>query len=264
MNASRHQHSRNVAVVPPRAFTLLEILLAVAIFSIVLLAIHGVFYGALRLRNKTTKAIEAALPLQQTLAIMQRDLANLVLPGGTLFGGLQTSPTSSTSTNTTTTSTSFSQLGQTAPGEGAISLGQASPEFYTASGIIDDYQPWGEVEKVYYYLAEPTNNTFGMDLYRSVTRNLLPTLQEQSEDQWLLGGVQSIFFQFYDGTQWMETWDSSAETNNLPQAIKVQIQLASDNPGSAVPQLVDPIELVVPMVVQQSTNQTDQTSGGQP
>jgi prepilin-type N-terminal cleavage/methylation domain-containing protein len=37
---------------------LLELLIAVAIFSIVLAAINAVFYGALRLRNKTTEAIQ--------------------------------------------------------------------------------------------------------------------------------------------------------------------------------------------------------------
>src|SRR5947207_14101285 len=52
-----------------RGFTLLELLIAVAVFAIVLAAINAVFYGALRLRNKTTEAIKEALPMQQALAI---------------------------------------------------------------------------------------------------------------------------------------------------------------------------------------------------
>jgi hypothetical protein len=39
--------------------------------------------------------LDASLPLQQTLAILKRDLANLVPPGGTLCGELQTTPSSS-------------------------------------------------------------------------------------------------------------------------------------------------------------------------
>src|SRR6185436_9077843 len=60
-----------------RAFTLLELLLAVLVFSIVLGAIHVVFFSAFKLRNKTADAIERSLPLQQTLVIIKRDLANL-------------------------------------------------------------------------------------------------------------------------------------------------------------------------------------------
>src|SRR4051812_26961616 len=71
-----------------KAFTLIEIMLAVAIFAIVLVAINSVFYSALRLRRKASEAIEQSLPIQQTIAIMKRDLQGLVAPGGTLTGPL--------------------------------------------------------------------------------------------------------------------------------------------------------------------------------
>ena len=84
MNLDQTIHSRS------RGFTLLEVLIASVAFAIVLAAINAVFYGALRLRNKTVDALEQALPMQQALAVIQRDLANLVVPGGTLAGALQT------------------------------------------------------------------------------------------------------------------------------------------------------------------------------
>src|ERR1041384_5287195 len=84
-----------------RAFTLLELLLAVLVFSIVLTALHVVFFSALRLRSKTADAIERALPLQQTVAIIKRDLENIVPPGGALSGQLQSTPTLNTSSGST-------------------------------------------------------------------------------------------------------------------------------------------------------------------
>src|SRR5262245_8586803 len=72
-----------------RAFTLIEVMLAVAIFAIVLAAINGVFYSALRLRRTASEAIEQSLPVQQAVAIIKRDLQGLVAPGGTLTGPLQ-------------------------------------------------------------------------------------------------------------------------------------------------------------------------------
>jgi type II secretion system protein J len=220
-----------------RGFTLLEILLAVLVFSIVLAAIHTVFFSSFKLRSKTSEAIERSLPLQQTLAIIKRDLANLVPPGGTLSGQLQSSPT------TSTTSGNMNR--------------QNGPQFYTAVGIVDDHAPWGEVERVSFYLATATNNTPGMDLYRSVARNLLPLLRDQTSDQFLMSGVESIAFQYYDGNAWKDTWDSTQAdsvtglTNNLPRAIKLELQLYNENRSHGTPA---PAQLIVPVMVLARTN----------
>src|SRR3989442_1769371 len=71
------------------AFTLLELLLAVAIFAVVLASINAVFYSAMRLQRRASGTIEESLPLQQTVTILKRDLQGLVAPGGVLAGPLQ-------------------------------------------------------------------------------------------------------------------------------------------------------------------------------
>ena len=168
-------------------FTLIEVLIAVAIFAIVLAAINTVFYSALRLRNRSAAAFDEALPVQQAVAIIKRDLANLVVPGGTLSGSLQTT----TITNSV--------------------VGQASPDFYTSAGLMDDIVPWGDIERVSYLLVDSTNRAPGMDLYRAVTRNLLSQTQDPPVQQRLMGGVQGLVFYFYDGEQWLDSWDSAAQ-----------------------------------------------------
>jgi general secretion pathway protein J len=228
-----------------RGFTLIEILIAVAAFAIVLAAINTIFYSALRLRNSTTSAIENALPMEHALGVIKRDLANLVLPGGTMSGTF------------TTTSTSNSVAGQ------------SSPNFYTTSGVIDETTPFAEVQRVSYLLVASTNGAFGKDLVRSVTRNLLPSLQDQPEQESLMSGVQTLTFLYLDGAQWKDSWDSTVEntttglSNSLPAAVKVQLQLATENSGSSRGRSRElPVELVVPIVVQARTNQTQQIAGG--
>ena len=218
-----------------RGFTLIEVLIAVAIFAIVLAAINTVFYSALRLRNRSAAAFDEALPVQQAVAIIKRDLANLVVPGGTLSGALQTATISN-----------------------AVA-GQASPDFYTSAGLMDNIVPWGDIERVSYLLVDSTNRAPGMDLYRAVTRNLLSQTQDPPVQQRLIGGVQGLVFYFYDGEQWLDSWDSVAQTN-LPLAIKVQIQLAAQGNMPALSPSA-PIELVVPVDAQ--TAQTQLASGGQ-
>ena len=226
-----------------KAFTLIEVLLAVAIFAIVLAAINGVFYGALRLRNRSAQAIEESLPIEQAASIIKRDLQGLVAPGGTLAGPLQSGVpiTSGNSGNST--------MGQ-----------QGDTVIYTATGVIDETSPWANVQKVSYSLRQPLLQTSrgGKDLYRLVTRNLLPVSQEEVEAEFLLGDVQQLQFYFYDGTGWRNTWDSTAETAVLPKAIKLEIDLAQKDTT-----LRTPIELVVPVTVYVRTNQTQITGAQQ-
>lgn len=230
------------------AFTLIEVLIAVAAFAIVLAAINTVYYAAIRLRNKTTVALENALPLEHTVTILKRDLAGIVLPGGTMFGPFQTS---STSNNV---------------------AGQVSPNFYTTTGFVDETSPWADVQRVSYLLVNSTNRSApsaGKDLVRAMTRNLLPALQDQQDQQWLMTGVQTLTFLYHDGTQWRDSWDSTIAnpttglSNSLPKAIKVQIQLVPEenrNPRGRRGQ--PPIELVVPISAQARTNLMQTASGG--
>jgi prepilin-type N-terminal cleavage/methylation domain-containing protein len=251
--ATRVQTQRRRPVEPHSAgFTLFELLLAVAVFAIVLLAIHSVFYSALSLRNRTVAQLEASVPLGHALEIIKRDLANVLPPGGAFSGPFQS------------TLLSGSGFGQSSPASsnsyranlpGAV----ISPDLYTTTGIIDDQSPWGDIARVTYYLADPTNHNPGRDLVRSVTRNLLPIVQDQPENQWLLGGVEDMLFLFFDGLQWVEDWDSTTAATPLPSALKIQLWLTSPTATRATS---DPIELVVPLLVQAGTNQTETTSGG--
>lgn len=226
-------------------FTLIEVLLAVAVFAIVLAAINSVFFGALRLRNKTIKSFEAALPLQQTLQTIQRDLEGIMPPGGKLGGTF------------TTTIEGMANQQQGFVGE------RVTPDIYTAVGSVNELAQWADVQKVAYFLTMPTNSSTaspGKDLVRQVTHNLLPVNVEEVQPQWLMSGLHDLRLQYYDGLTWTETWDNTV-TTNLPKAIKVRITLAEDQVGTTRDPA--PIELVVPVFVQgASTNVTEQSEGG--
>jgi type II secretory pathway component PulJ len=241
----------------------MEVLIAVAAFAIVLAAINSVFYAALRLRNKMTEAFAEDLAMQHTLALLRRDIANILPPGGTMTGNLQTTPGTSSLTSSSGgggmgTGTGFgASLGASASSMALLAAasrpGQSSPEFYTTTGAIDETSPWSEVQKVAYYLAPSTNELGRRDLIRSVTRNLLPSLQDQPVTTPLLNGVESIYFQYHDGSQWKDTWDSTTEATKLPTAIRAQITMAAAGPKQALP---PPIEIVVPILVTVDTNAT--------
>ncbi len=249
-------------------FTLLELLIAVGVFAVVLVSINGVFYSALRLRNRTAEASEQAAPLQRALTLMKHDLSNIVPPGGRLSGSFRSQTMGATTTfqQNTSTSTGTSTDGQSEADSLMDSLlstplanaFNSSPFFYTSTGALDDTTPWADIQQVCYVLVEPTNGAAGKDLVRCVTRNLLPVdALELPVQERLLGGVEDFEFLFFDGLQWQTYWDSAQMTNALPAAIKVLIQLQA---GEKQQTVLAPIELVVPVPVQGWTNETTEAS----
>ena len=92
-----------------------------------------------------------------------------------------------------------------------------------------------------------------MELVRCVNRNLLSTTTATPEIQSLLGKVQTLQFDCYDGTQWRDTWDTSAGDTNLPVAVRIRIQLAAKQGETIANQ--QPLEMLVPLTSQTRTNQ---------
>jgi type II secretion system protein J len=196
-----------------RGFTLIEILVAVVLFSLVLLGLHEMYSGVLRLHNKVSRAAEDILPVEYALSVIKRDLSQLMSPGqnSVLVQPLQT---------VSSVDTVF------VPGfEGR----QVSPEFYTASGTVSDDLPWGNVRRVVYCVGSINGSPEDTQLVRLVWRNLLPVLTDTPEVEPLISGVKDVVFLFYDGVQWVTYWDATAQERPLPYAIKVQIELINTN-----------------------------------
>jgi type II secretion system protein J len=229
--APRLQEPRRGAGAAQSAFTLLELLIATAVGAVVLIVIQTTFFGALRLHNTTHARIEEDLVVHRTLGIVRRDLAGLMMPGGTLSGQLQT--------------TNFSSLAEGDYGE------RVTPDLFTSSGKIDGWNPFAEVQRVAYYLAPASTGPDGQDLLRVVTRNLLPVQEPLPEQQVLLHGVESATILFHDGMGWVDAWDSSA-TSTLPSALKFSLVMRPRETGGSAP---PPIEMVVPVVVTTRTSQ---------
>lgn len=218
---------------PLHGFTLLEVILAIGIAALVLVAISEVFLAGLRLRAATEEIVNNETPIDQAMTIMERDLECIVPP---------------------TNGTSKVLSGDFRVGS-VMSTGNSEPaaiEMYTATGNLTDSKPWGDIQRVTYELRDPANgNGQGKDLIRSVTRNILTTTTPDVEDQWMMGGIQSITISCYDGSQWWNTWDTTGLTSantNLPVAVRVDIQPLGNQ--------MAPIELVVPIDSQSRTNVT--------
>jgi len=215
-----------------RAFTLIEMILAIGVAAIVLIAINTVLFAALRLHAVTADTVDAASPIDQVVTFLRRDLQCVVTP---------------------TNGTSKVLSGDFRVGN-VTSLGVAEPvaiEMFTATGALNANTPWADIQRVTYGLKPPANRSAaGQDLIRSVARNLLSVTTPEVADQLMLSGVASIKFSCYDGAQWQDMWDTTgvmSVNTNLPLAVRVDIQMSGNNNAQ-------PIEILVPIDSQSRTN----------
>jgi type II secretion system protein J len=218
------------------AFTLIELLLAIGVTAVVLVAVSSLLFTALQTRNANADAIEAIAPVEYTLTIIRRDLMGIVAPSDValISGDFKAG---------NVTSLGISEL--------------ASLEMHTTTGNFRENEPWGEIQRVAYTLKNSSSaTTLGRDLYRCVTRNILTYNTPVVDEQLMLQGVGTFQVLCYDGSQWTDLWDtsSSASTStNLPSAVRVRIEMAHANAASA------PVyEVVVPIHSQRRTNQVEE------
>jgi type II secretion system protein J len=226
------------------AFTLLEVLLALGIFSIVLVAMNTAFFAAIHLRQRTSEVLEQSLPLEQALTFLRRDLQNALPPEGVLAGDFNSDGPSGT------------QVGGPSKAKGMGGGRTGGLDFFTTTGLVSDKAPWGDIQEVNYQLKEPENRaqSYGRDLVRNVTRNLLATTTQTTEETRLLSNVETLEFFYFDGSQWRESWNTSSGDTGLPSAVRVRIQMASSD--GPTPRGVQPLEMVVLLETKAGTNAT--------
>jgi len=241
-----------------RGFTLIEVLLATAIFSIVLVAINVVFFAALHLQQRSTAAVDSFLPLDRALTIMRKDIQNAVPPGGTLSGQFRFGVTGSSVTGSSSTGINLG-LNSSAMGNSVLAQ-NGGLDFCTSTGIMGDYEPWSDIQEVNYQLVEAVDRdkALGKDLVRSANRNLLAYSSQPPETSRLVGNIEKLELFFYDGAQWRDVWDTSSGDTSLPLAVRVRLYLAVDRQTGN--QRLEPVEMVVQIQSRSSGTNSTQTA----
>lgn len=191
---------RSVSRRPGARFTLVELLISIVILGVMAASLVSVFGSAVRMRESTYERIENVQGEAAALALIRRDLVNMVSPGGILTGVM---------------------VGET---EEDADVRLDSIEFVTSTGRLTDEEPWPDLVWVAYELQETeTENAESYDLVRLIEKNLLAAEIEDPEEIPLVSGVKSLEITYFDGESWLDSWDSSLQENELPEAVRAQI-----------------------------------------
>jgi general secretion pathway protein J len=185
-----------------RGFTLLEVLVASTILSLVLAALYSVFSQTLTSKRLVEERVARARTARVVLLRMSEDLQSAFPPGVN-----DARFVSETRRTRTFPDDALSFLSLT-----RVSLANRNPE--------------GDLCEIGYALEPDPVKPTERQLIRRMSFALSPTRNRADETVPLLLRVQGLRFRFFDGRIWHDDWGHENTQNTLPQAVEVGLYLA--------------------------------------
>lgn len=211
-----------------RGFTLLELLIALAMAAALCLPL----YQTLRTAYKAKSSAEAAMIPSRTselaMEFLRMDIESAMPPAPHSPGYA----TDSTSTAVVAPAASTSSTTPVSLAGAFIGLDSQDDRghngddltFYTTSDGPEHVAGDGEIKLVELTVLVPPGSNDHV-LVRRVTRNLLSPQPVTPDDEVICRHVASFNLRYYDGTEWQDSWDSTQQTNELPVAVEVTLEL---------------------------------------
>ncbi len=226
-----------------RGITLVELLLALTIASLVMMAAGNAYVFGARTqqelgagRDAVAKRVvfEASLRDLFEHAYLDADANNLntyfisgdALASKSVGGSSSNSSSSGSGSGGDQSSLCFTTIGRRLP----TTLLSSTDDFETNN---EKYGPIGGVTEIQLGaspVGTPTGETEqgGLYLREQSPSDTDPT--QGGEESKLSPDVDTISFEYYDGTQWLTTWDTTTmTTRRLPSAVRVTYRLKGDD-----------------------------------
>ena len=195
-----------------RAFTLLELLVAMTLMIVTAACLYTALYTGFRAKRSALLAVEPTLLAINAIELIKQDINGVLPPGGTLAGAFLGTDARDTD------------------GADADSL-----EYYTTHIYTDNDYLAGGLGKIELALEQDSDNVHeSYQLMRRVTTNLLSPRTIDPEQQVLCRNVKSLNLRYFDGDSWLDEWDSTADANSLPLAMEIDIQVLHNTTKSTV------------------------------
>jgi hypothetical protein len=210
------------------------------------LALYGAMRSAIQARRTAQRAVQSMRGGSIAMEIVCHDLENAFPPPAT---------------DPNATSTALTMAG---PFQGSHQAGGGGDNddlmFSTLSRdeFATDNGPLSEgICTVEFYIKSDSS---GSILVRRITRNVLAPTQTPGTEELLCRNVKSFSVQYFDGTSWQPTWDSTQVGDVLPPAVSVTIVIEDPNglPDSSGNRPVQRLQRVVPIACAKPADTTNQ------
>ena len=191
-------------------FTLMELLLALALAAGLAVSLYSSFSTATRARRSALAAVEPMRNVSIAADIIARDFANATTASGVFAGRF---------------------IGLHETGE----LGDADGvQFHTigADEPLTDNPLAEGIRRVEYIVRSDVTPPV---LVRRVQRNLNPSSEPIIEEEIICRDVRSFSLRYFDGLTWGQTWDSTQYDDVVPAAVAMTLELNDPQAQAAAP-----------------------------
>lgn len=191
------KNNRQSLVATSAGFTLIEVVIAVALLSLILSSVYGIF--------TTISATEQRLQSESDLYHQARVIFDRL--GRELSGSYLA---------TSNENSAFRASNETSV--------NAYLSFTSTSAITNGVQQAGLVR-----LRYELNNEQGKVVNR-LLRSSAPLFapEDQQNTQRLSSQIKKLQWRFYDGNNWQDSWDST-QNNTLPQTVEISMELMNNS-----------------------------------
>lgn len=169
---------------------MIEVLLAMAMVAVLAGSLYVSLHIGFRARERSEAALAPVRAVGVVFDLLNRDIQNAPAPRGVLAGAF---------------------VGK----EDSLNL-------FTRAMSTTDAAP-GIVGAEYSLTEDEKKDKV---LVRHVTVNLLSPEEQTPPDEVLCRNVSSFGLRYYDGANWLDSWDSTTQGDSLPMAVEAVIEIS--------------------------------------
>jgi len=184
------------------AFTLLEMLVAMALMSVIAASLYASLHIGFRARESAMAAVERVRMAELGIEILRKDIESALPPTGILAGEF---------------------IGQDAIDESGRDADTLL--FHSSAHVPELSERASDIRKVELAFALVSDGT-ERALIRGITTDLLATESVEPEEEVLCHGVLAFNLRYFDGSEWLDGWDSTTHGDVLPLAIEITLEVA--------------------------------------
>jgi len=192
-----------------RAFTLLEMIVAMGLMVIVSATLYGSLSAVFQGRRVTEEAHEPLRRASGALELLTRDIGSATPPAGVLAGEFVGADTTGDSGDPADTL--------------AFHCRARRPELLSPMTPI----VWIEFALTTPEAEDPVENDELVLVRRTITNLLAPEAQTPVEEV-LCRRVRALDFSYFDGTDWVESWNAGSTGDVLPLAVATTLTIADE------------------------------------
>jgi len=245
------------------AFTLLEVLAATAIMAMVAGSLWATLHVAFQARDAATRALVDVRRCDAAFDLIRADIQSAIVPVpgvNPVLAGPFLGNSGATGIGQFTSTPGLKSLTPTAGGSSSFGTTGDTLAFYATPSDLEPNAGIGDIRYVEFGL-ESESAGGASKLVRRMTVNLLAPTAVAPTEEVLCRNVLDFTLRYFDGLDWLESWDSNSTGNVLPLAVEVTIGLGRTYPADARDQTPYRVSRVIPVPVGQATGGTFETTG---